>query len=90
VAEAAAIGLGLIDGIGQIDARSVGYMLFFLVAAIGYGVLAIAYSRRHPHGKGLAILGVFGAPVMIGLILLAIPHCWRPPDCCLAPDQHFG
>jgi hypothetical protein len=73
VAEAAAIGLRLIGGIGQIDIRSVGYVLFFLAAAVGYGILAVSHSRRHPHGKGLAVLGVLGAPVVLGLILLVMP-----------------
>lgn len=73
VAEAAGMGLGLIGGADRIDAASVGYVLFFLAAAAGYGVLATSYSRRHPHGKGLAILGVIGAPAVLGLLLLAIP-----------------
>lgn len=71
--EAAGMGLGLIGGADQIDTVSVAYLVFFLVAAAGYGVLAISYSRRHPHGKGLVILGVLGAPALLGLLLLAIP-----------------
>ncbi len=73
VAEAAGMVLGLIGGADKIDARSVAYVLFFLVAAIGYGVLATSYSQRHPHGKRLVILGVLGAPVVLGSLLLAIP-----------------
>lgn len=73
VAEAAGMGLGLIGGAHKIDTASVAYVLFFLVAALGYGVLATSYSRRHPYGKGLVILGVLGAPVVLGLVLLAIP-----------------
>jgi hypothetical protein len=73
VAEAVGMGLGLIGGASQIDTRSVAYVLFFLVAAAGYGVLATSYSRRHPQRKGLVILGVLGAPVVLGLLLLAIP-----------------
>lgn len=71
--EAVGMVLGLIGGAGQIDAASVAYALFFLVAAVGYGVLATSYSRRYPHGKGLVIFGVLGAPVVLGLLLLAIP-----------------
>jgi len=73
VAEAAGMGLGLIGGADQIDTASVAYVLFFLVAAVGFGVLAISYSRRHPTGKGLVILGVLGAPAVLGMLLLAIP-----------------
>lgn len=73
VAEAVGMGLGLIGGIDQIDMASIGYVLFFMAAAAGYGVLAISYSRRHPRGKGLAVLGLLGAPAVLGLLLLAIP-----------------
>ena len=73
VAEAAGMGLGLIGGASQIDIRSVAYVLFFLAAAAGFGVLATSYSRRHPQRKSLAILGVLGAPAVLGLLLLAIP-----------------
>jgi hypothetical protein len=73
LAEAVGLGLGLIGGTGRINTASVAYVLSFLVAAAGYGVLAISYSRRHPQGKGLAVLGMLGAPVVLGLLLLAIP-----------------
>jgi hypothetical protein len=73
IAEAAGMGLGLVGGADRIDARSVAYVLFFLVAAVGYGVLAISYSRRHASGRGLIILGVLGAPAVLGLLLLAVP-----------------
>jgi hypothetical protein len=45
----------------------------FTAAAAGYGVPATSYSRRHPQGKGLAMLGVLTGPVMLGLLLLAVP-----------------
>ncbi len=48
--EAVGLGLGLIGGTGRINTASVAYVLSFLVAAAGYGVLAISYSRRHPQG----------------------------------------
>jgi hypothetical protein len=73
VVEAVGMGLGLIGGVDQIGTRSVAYVLFFLVAAVGFGVLATSYSGRHPHGKRLVILGALGAPVVLGLLLLAIP-----------------
>ena len=73
VVQAAGMGLGLIGGADQIDTASVAYVALFLVGAVGYGVLAISYSRRHPRGKGLVILGLLGAPALLGLLLLAIP-----------------
>lgn len=51
VAEAAAMGLGIPGGAGQIDTRGVAYVLFFLAAAVGYGILATSHSRRHPRGQ---------------------------------------
>lgn len=72
-AEATAMGLGLMGGAGKIGIRSVAYVLLFLVAAIGYGILAISHTRRHGHGKRLVILGAFGAPAILGLLLLGLP-----------------
>ncbi len=70
-----AIGLatGLTGSAEQVDLAGVGYVLFFLMGAAGYGVLAISYSRRHGLRKGLVALGVLGAPMMLGLILVAVP-----------------
>lgn len=73
VAEAAGMGLGLIGGADLIGIRSVAYVLFFAVAAVGYGILAVSCSRRHSRGMRLAVLGALGAPAMLGLLLLAIP-----------------
>jgi hypothetical protein len=73
VAEAVAIVAGLAGSTDQITAASVGYVLFFLVAAAGFGVLAISYLRRHGQRRILAGLGVLGAPTVLGLVLLVIP-----------------
>jgi hypothetical protein len=73
VAEAVGMGLGLIGGAGRIDIAGVAYVLAFLAAAAGFGVLAISYSRRYPRGKGLVVLGVLCAPAVLGLLLLAVP-----------------
>jgi hypothetical protein len=73
MAEAVAIVSGLAGSADQITVASVGYVLFFLVAAAGYGVLAFAYLRRHGQRKVLAGLGLLGAPAVLGLVLLVIP-----------------
>lgn len=69
--------IGIISGFSgtadQINPASVGYVFMFLLAAAGYGVLAVSYSRRHGMRRGYAVLGVIGAPVLLGLILIAIP-----------------
>lgn len=73
----AVMAVGIISGLSgtadQVDVVGVGYVLFFLSGAAGYGVLAISYSRRHGVRKGLVVLGLFGAPVVLGLVLLAVP-----------------
>jgi hypothetical protein len=64
---------GLAGNADQIDLAGVAYVLFFLSVAAGYGVLAISYSRRAGLRKGVAVLGALGAPVALGVILLAVP-----------------
>lgn len=73
VVEAIGMVSGLVGNADQVDLAGIGYVLFFLVAAAGYGVLATSYSRRHGFRKRFAVLGVLGAPVMLFLILLTIP-----------------
>jgi hypothetical protein len=72
-AQAIGIASGLTGSADQIDLAGVAYVLFFLVVATGYGVLAISYSRRFRLRKGVAVLGTLGAPVALGAILLAVP-----------------
>ncbi|MGC5332076.1 hypothetical protein [Micromonospora sp. DT62] len=73
VVQAVGMASGLAGSADQIDLAGVAYVLFFLLIAAGYGVLAISYSRRNRLRKGVAILGVLGAPVMLGVVLLAVP-----------------
>ena len=70
-----AIGMasGLAGSADQIDPAGVAYVLFFLLVAAGFGVLAISYSRRFTLGRRVAVLGALGAPVALGVILLAVP-----------------
>jgi hypothetical protein len=64
---------GLRGSADQIGPAGVAYVLFFLLMAAGYGVLAISYSQRFGLGKGVVVLGVLGAPVALGVILLGVP-----------------
>jgi hypothetical protein len=72
--QAVGMASGLAGSADQIGLAGVAYVLFFLVVAAGYGVLAISYSRRFSLRKGVAVLGVLGAPVALGVILLAMPR----------------
>ncbi|GLY89630.1 hypothetical protein [Actinoallomurus iriomotensis] len=71
--EAVGIGLGLMGSTDQLTIRSIAYVLFFLLLAAGYGVLTVSYQRRHGLNRGVAILGILGAPVLLGALLVAVP-----------------
>ena len=73
VVQAIGMASGLAGSADQIDPAGVAYVLFFLLVAAGYGVLAISYSRRFKLRKGVAVLGALGAPLALAVILLAVP-----------------
>jgi hypothetical protein len=69
--------IGMLTGVtgdaGELTLRSVGYLSFVLVAAAGYGVLAVSFSRRYDTGRREALIGVLGAPIVLAALLVAIP-----------------
>jgi hypothetical protein len=69
--------IGMASGItsrtGQLNTAAVAYVLFFIAAAAGFGVLAISHSRRHQVRKSFSFIGVLGAPVMLLLVLVIVP-----------------
>ena len=73
MAQALGMMLGLMGSASQIDLAGVAYLIFFLTAATGWGVLAISYSERHTLGWRTAVLGIPGAPIVLGLVLVAMP-----------------
>jgi hypothetical protein len=64
---------GVAGDAGQVDAASVGYVLAFLPAAAGFGILAISYARRAELGRRVVLIGVLGAPVALGTVLVVLP-----------------
>jgi len=66
------VGMLLADP-GAIELRSLAYLGFFLAGAAGYGTLAVTYSRRTHAKRSHAILGVLGAPLVLGALLVAAP-----------------
>jgi hypothetical protein len=58
---------------GSIEMRSLAYIMFFLAGAAGYGALAVTYSRRTHARRSHAVLGVLGAPLVLGALLVALP-----------------
>lgn len=73
LAQAVGMLTGLAASADQVDPAGVAYVLFFLLAAAGFGVLAISYSRRHGLGWRHAVVGALGGPVVLGVLLLAMP-----------------
>ncbi|MEP9383807.1 hypothetical protein [Nocardioides sp. KR10-350] len=73
VLEAVAMLLGLIGGADRIDALSVGYVLFFIAGAAGFGVLGVSWSRRHAQRRSRAALGLVAAPLVLGTLLVGVP-----------------
>jgi hypothetical protein len=73
IAQALGMILGLRGDASQIDLAGVAYLIFFLTGAAGWGVLAVSYSARHTLGWQTAVLGVLGAPIVLGLVLVAMP-----------------
>jgi hypothetical protein len=73
VVEAIGMLTGLAGSADEITVAGVLYVVFFLLGAAGFGVLAVSFSRRFGVGRGAALVGVVTAPVGLGLLLLAIP-----------------
>lgn len=72
-AEAGMILAGVSGVPADLGVRSVAYLLGSIVSAAGFGVLAVSYLRRHATGKGTALLGMLGAPVLLGLLFFGLP-----------------
>jgi hypothetical protein len=68
--------IGMLTGVGgdpaDLTARSVGYLVLFLFAAAGYGVLGLSFSRRYDTGRREALIGVLGGPIVVGTLLVGI------------------
>ena len=58
---------------GGVTVKAVGYVLFFLVGAALFGVLAVWFHRRHQLGWTTAVTGLAGAPLLLWLLLVAAP-----------------
>jgi len=73
VVQAVGMATGVAGSAAQIDAAGVVYVLGALGFAAGFGVLAVSYARRHGLRRRAAVVGVPGAPALLGLLLLAAP-----------------
>lgn len=62
------------EAAGGVTPRSILYVLFFLVGAILFGVLAASFHRRHRTPWTAAAIGLLGAPLLLGVILVIAPR----------------
>lgn len=73
----AAVFLGGSGSADRLGVESIGYVLAFLLGAAGFGVLATSYARRNGLGRGEVVVGVMGAPLALGSILIVLPALLR-------------
>jgi hypothetical protein len=77
IAQAVVMLTGVAGDAEQLDATAVGYVLAFLLAATGFGILATSYARRAALGARVLLVGVFGAPVVLGSVFVLLPAILR-------------
>lgn len=73
VVTAVGLATGLTGDPSEITAAGIVYVVFFLLGAVGYGVLSTAFSRRFGTGRWPVLLGVLGAPVVLAVIFVVLP-----------------
>jgi hypothetical protein len=60
-------------------------VLAFLLAAAGFGILATSYARRAELGAREMLIGVCGAPVVLGSVFVVLPAILRAVGLLSAP-----
>jgi hypothetical protein len=58
---------------GGVTPKAIGYVVYFLVGAALFGVLAVWFHRRHRLGWPAVVAGLVGAPLLLWLLLAAAP-----------------
>ncbi|NYJ03321.1 hypothetical protein HNR19_004019 [Nocardioides thalensis] len=73
IAFVVAILAGVAGDVDTLDGRSIAYVAAFLLAAAGFGILAASFQRRARPGARTVLLGICGAPVVLGGVLVVGP-----------------
>ena len=68
---------GIAGDVDEVDAGSVAYVLAFMLAAAGFGILAISHARRAGLGTRIKVIGACGAPLVLGSVLVILPAVLR-------------
>jgi hypothetical protein len=74
IAQAAVMLTGSAGEADQIDASAIGYVLAFLLAATGFGILAVSYARRAGLSRRVMWIGASGGPLVLGSVLVVLPE----------------
>ncbi|WP_327149887.1 hypothetical protein [Nocardia sp. NBC_01329] len=75
--QAAVMLTGVAGDAERLDLASGGYVFAFLLAAAGFGILAVSYARRAGLGKREVLLGICGGPLVLGSVLVILPAVLR-------------
>ena len=68
---------GIAGDADQVDTGSVAYVLAFLLAAVGFGILATSHARRTGLGTLFKVIGACGAPLVVGSVFVILPAILR-------------
>lgn len=68
---------GVAGDADRVDAASIAYVLAFLLAATGFGILAISHAGRAALGTRFKVIGACGAPLVLGSVLVILPAILR-------------
>jgi hypothetical protein len=64
---------GIAGDADRVDARSVAYVLGFVLAAAGFGILATSHARRAGLSTRIKVIGACGAPIALASVLVIVP-----------------
>ena len=68
---------GIAGDADDVDAWSVAYVLAFVLAATGFGILAFSHAQRAALSTRVKVIGACGAPVLLGIVLVILPAILR-------------
>jgi hypothetical protein len=68
---------GIAGDADEVDARSVTYVLAFVLASAGFGILATSHARRAGLGTRIKVIGACGAPLVLGSVFVILPAILR-------------
>jgi hypothetical protein len=77
IAQAVVMLAGIAGDADQVDAASVAYVLAFMLAAAGFGILATSQARRAGLGTRIKVVGACGAPLVLVSVVVLLPEILR-------------